>query len=101
MSGQPVEQRYANNPAAAVDDADRTLVEERLKQAYVEGDIDIDEFFMLLERLWAARVGGELVPVLRALPASLRHTGPALGSDPVGGPPGVAPRGPSIFQRRR
>jgi hypothetical protein len=101
VSGQPIEQRHLNSPNAAVSDADRAEVEELLKQAYTAGDITIDEFFVLLEQLWAAPTGAALVPILRALPGRLRSTGPALGGDHVGLEPGIAPKGPSIFERRR
>jgi hypothetical protein len=101
VSGQPIEQRYANNPDEPVDAADRAAVEELLKTAFTEGDIDMDAFFSGLEQLWAATSGGELVPLIRSLPGALRQNGPVLGGDSVGGPPGVAPKGPSIFQRRR
>ncbi|MDR1356009.1 MAG: hypothetical protein LBJ43_07160 [Propionibacteriaceae bacterium] len=101
MSGQPIEQRYINNPNMPVSESEHQLVEELLKQAYTEGAIDTTQFFKLLEQLWAAETGAALFPVLQVLPASLRNTDPVLGGDRVGGAPGEAPKGPSLFQRRR
>ncbi|MFJ8444606.1 DUF1707 domain-containing protein [[Kitasatospora] papulosa] len=51
-------------------DAERERVAETLREAVAEGRLEMDEFEQRLEATFKARTHGELVPLVRDLPAS-------------------------------
>jgi hypothetical protein len=51
-----------------VSDAERALVQERLRRAVGDGQIDLHEFDLRVQSAWAARTRGELIRVTADLP---------------------------------
>jgi hypothetical protein len=51
-----------------VSDAERALVQERLRQAVGDGQIDLHEFDVRVQSAWSARTRGDLVRVTADLP---------------------------------
>jgi hypothetical protein len=51
-----------------VSDAERAVVQERLRRAVGDGQIDLHEFDVRVQTAWAARTRGELVRVTADLP---------------------------------
>lgn len=63
-----------------VSDAERAVVQERLRRAVADGQLDLPEFDVRVQSVWAARTRGELARVTRDLP------------EPPPPPPPPAPR---------
>ncbi|MDQ1010551.1 hypothetical protein QFZ82_005036 [Streptomyces sp. V4I23] len=61
MTSEPSEMRAS--------DSERERVAERLREAVAEGRLDMEEFGQRLEAAYSARTHGELVPLVRDLPA--------------------------------
>jgi len=72
-------------PRLRIGDAERQAAADALAGHYVEGRLDADEHAERLERIWAARTQGDLMPLFADLPA------PATGPRPV--PAGAVPGG--------
>lgn len=51
-----------------VSDAERTTVQERLRRAVADGQLDLHEFDIRLQSVWAAKTRGELARVSADLP---------------------------------
>ena len=51
-----------------VSDAERAVVQERLRRAVGDGQLDLHEFDVRVQSVWAARTRGELVRVTADLP---------------------------------
>lgn len=68
-----------------VSDAERTVVQERLRRAVGDGQLDLHEFDTRVQAIWAAKTRGELVRVTADLP------------QPPPPPPPPAPR--QVFSR--
>jgi Domain of unknown function (DUF1707) len=51
-----------------VSDAERAVVQERLRRAVGDGQLDLHEFDVRVQSAWAARTRGELVRVTADLP---------------------------------
>jgi hypothetical protein len=69
-----------------VSDAERAVVQERLRRAVGDGQLDLHEFDARVQSAWAARTRGELVQVTADLPEPAAAPGrrPAF-SDTDGG----------------
>lgn len=52
-----------------ISDADRAVVQERLRQAHEIGQLDLGEFDERVRSVWSARTRGELAGVTADLPA--------------------------------
>jgi len=52
-----------------VSDAERTVVQERLRRAVADGQLDLHEFDSRAQSVWAAKTRGDLVRVTADLPA--------------------------------
>jgi hypothetical protein len=61
MTSEPAETRAS--------DAEREQIAERLREAVAEGRLDMDEFGERLDATYKARTHGELMPLVRDLPA--------------------------------
>lgn len=68
-------------PEMRASDADRERIAERLRDAVAEGRLDMTEFEERLDLAYKARTHGELVPLVRDLPAS--SATPAADGDPA------------------
>lgn len=79
---------YRDRPDGPVDDAERERLSQRLRAAYEAGALDDDEFNGRLDRLWAAKRLGELVPVVEGLPPVVTHDQPAIVQQTPAGRPG-------------
>ncbi|MGX1483648.1 DUF1707 domain-containing protein [Mesorhizobium sp. B2-3-3] len=66
----------SENPDMRASDAERERVAETLREAVAEGRLEMDEFEQRLDATFKARTHGELVPLVRDLPAS---GGPVAG----------------------
>lgn len=84
-------------PDMRASDAERERVAEILREAVAEGRLEMDEFGQRLEAAYTARTHGELVPLVRDLPApgaAVAHVGVpgavtgsgARWADRIGGP---------------
>ncbi|MGA4954949.1 DUF1707 SHOCT-like domain-containing protein [Streptomyces lavendulocolor] len=85
-------------PDIRASDAERERVAERLRDAYAEGRLDMAEFEERLDSAYRARTHGELVPLLRDLPAGAvapvgDGAGGAAGAPAVAGGPGAGAAG--------
>jgi hypothetical protein len=60
-----------------VSDADRNLVQDRLRQAHAIGQLDLDEFDERVRTVWASRTRGELHRVVADLPVPAPPPRPA------------------------
>jgi hypothetical protein len=69
-----------------VSDAERSAVQERLRRAVGDGQLDLHEFDARAQQVWAARTRGELVRVTADLPEPPPAPGPRpVFSDTAGG----------------
>lgn len=59
----------SENPDMRASDAERERVAETLREAVAEGRLEMDEFEQRLDATFKARTHGELVPLVRDLPA--------------------------------
>jgi len=89
----PIEARFSNDPQAAVSDAEREDVGARLNQAYAAGSLELDDYQQLLDQVYKAQHNADLVPVARALPASLAADEPAVGGETFDAPGALEPAG--------
>ncbi|MFJ1645865.1 DUF1707 domain-containing protein [Streptomyces sp. NPDC088258] len=86
------EPRLEPRPGPGLDtrasDAEREQIAERLREAVAEGRLDMEEFEERLDSAYKARTHGELVPLVRDLPAPGTATDMALAAQ-AGGVPDV------------
>jgi hypothetical protein len=68
--------------ALRVSDAERAAVQDRLRRAVGDGQLDLHEFDTRVQSAWAARTRGELVRVTADLPEPLPEPAPP-GRRPV------------------
>lgn len=61
--------------ALRVSDVERSVVQERLRQAVGDGQLDLHEFDARVQQVWSARTRGELVRVTADLPEPLPPPG--------------------------
>ncbi|MYZ37821.1 MULTISPECIES: DUF1707 domain-containing protein [unclassified Streptomyces] len=73
------------DPDTRASDAEREQVAERLREAVAEGRLDMEEFDERLDATYKARTHGELVPLVRDLPAPGTATDVALAPSSGGG----------------
>ena len=78
------------NPDMRASDAERERVAEALREAVAEGRLQMDEFEQRLDATFKARTHGELVPLVRDLPAPGATVAPVAGPPPVTAP-GASP----------
>jgi hypothetical protein len=52
-----------------VSDAERAVVQERLRRAVGDGQLDLHEFDARVQSVWAAKTRGEVAPIFRDLPS--------------------------------
>ena len=91
MSDLPISSPYRSTPDAPVGEAERNQLSTRLNAAFEAGAIDADEYRGRLDRLFAARRMGELVPVVEGLPPLPTHASPAIVGAGGGEPGQLAP----------
>ena len=83
----PIASPYRSTPEVPVSDAERDQLNRRLNAAYTDGQLGEDDYRERLDRLFAARKLGELVPVVQGLPPLVTYNAPALVAS-TGGQPG-------------
>lgn len=83
----PIASPYRSTPEVPVSDAERDQLSRRLNTAYADGQLPEDDYRERLDRLFAARKLGELVPVVQGLPPLVTYDDPALVAS-TGGQPG-------------
>lgn len=88
VSELPISSKYRSTPAAPVTAEEREQLSQRLNDAFTAGRLDQDEYSQRLDRLFAARQLGELVPVVQGLPAVATYSDPAAARQPSARPPG-------------
>ena len=91
MSELPISSPYRSTPDAVVEEGERRQLNERLNAAFEAGRLDADDYRGRLDRLYAARTLGELVPVVEGLPPLSTYAEPAVVAGPVGRPGELAP----------
>ncbi len=69
MSNLPVPSRYRSTPDKPVSDQEREDLTARINEAYTDGKLDDEQYHAQLDRVFAARTLGELVPVVEAVGA--------------------------------
>lgn len=70
----------SENPDMRASDAERERVAETLREAVAEGRLEMDEFEQRLDATFKARTHGELVPLVRDLPAPGGPARPVTGA---------------------
>lgn len=90
-SDVPLSSPYRSTPEAAVSEEERNRLSSRLNAAFEAGTLDADEYQVRLDRLFAARRLGELVPVVQGLPPLPTYADPALVAGTGGRPGELAP----------
>ncbi|HEX6758022.1 MAG TPA: DUF1707 domain-containing protein [Propionibacteriaceae bacterium] len=86
-SNLPISSPYRSTPDAPVTDAERDRLNARLNAAYTAGTLDQEDYHARLDRLFAAKRLGELVPVVEGLPPLPTYSNPAIVTS-SGGQPG-------------
>ena len=86
VSNLPISSPYRSTPDAPVSDVEREQLTSRLNAAYTAGSLEQDDYQARLDRLYAARTLGQLVPVVDGLPALQTYDDPA--GITTGGHPG-------------
>lgn len=86
-SNLPISSPYRSTPDAPVTDAERDRLNARLNAAYTAGTLDQEDYQARLDRLFAAKRLGELVPVVEGLPPLPTYSNPAIVTS-SGGQPG-------------
>lgn len=87
MSNLPISSKYRSTPLEPVDDAERNQLTTRLNDAFAEGKLEDTDYRARLDRLYAAKTLGELVPVVEGLPPMQTYQDPAIveqGDTPPG-----------------
>jgi hypothetical protein len=87
-SDLPISSPYRSTPEAPVSEAERNQLSTRLNAAFEAGQVDSDDYSARLDRLFAARTLGELVPVVQGLPPLQTYADPAIVATGAAGPPG-------------
>jgi hypothetical protein len=77
-------------PEHRAGDADREVVAARLREAHVEGRLDVDELTTRLDVVYRAKTYGELAAVTADLPPARKRSRPP-GSEPAVAPASSAP----------
>lgn len=77
----PPSSKYIARGNEPVSDADRSDLNTRLNDAFAEGRIDEPAFQSHLDLVYRARTLGELVPVVRDLPARPVYRAPDIGPE--------------------
>jgi DUF1707 SHOCT-like domain len=86
-SNLPISSPYRSTPDAPVTEAERDRLNARLNAAYTAGTLDQEDYQARLDRLFAAKRLGELVPVVEGLPPLPTYSNPAIVTS-SGGQPG-------------
>jgi hypothetical protein len=86
-SNLPISSPYRSTPDAPVTDAERDRLNARLNAAYTAGTLEQEDYQARLDRLFAAKRLGELVPVVEGLPPLPTYSNPAIVTS-SGGQPG-------------
>jgi hypothetical protein len=86
-SNLPISSPYRSTPDAPVTDAERDRLNARLNAAYTAGTLEQEDYQNRLDRLFAAKRLGELVPVVEGLPPLPTYSNPAIVTS-SGGQPG-------------
>lgn len=94
MRELPRSSKYVSTPDAPVTEEERASLTQQLNAAFESGAVGVDDYRPLLDRLYAARKLGELVPVVQALPPSPTHDVPAIVPVGTGRPGEVSPARP-------
>ena len=87
-SDLPISSPYRSTPEAPVSEAERNQLSTRLNAAFEAGQVDSDDYSARLDRLFAARTLGELVPVVQGLPPLQTYADPAIVATGAAGRPG-------------
>ncbi|GAA1432622.1 hypothetical protein GCM10009616_22510 [Microlunatus lacustris] len=87
----PISSPYRSTPALPVAEDERNRLSTRLNAAFEAGSLDADDYQARLDRLFAARTLGELVPVVQGLPPLATYDAPALVTSSGGRPGELAP----------
>jgi len=87
----PISSPYRSTPALPVADDERNRLSTRLNAAFEAGSLDAEDYQARLDRLFAARTLGELVPVVQGLPPLATYDAPALVASTGGRPGELAP----------
>jgi hypothetical protein len=87
VSELPISSPYRSTPDVPVSDSERNQLNARLNDAFEAGTLEAEDYQLRLDRLFAARTLGELVPVVSGLPPLQTYDAPALVAS-TGGRPG-------------
>lgn len=87
----PISSPYRSTPTLPVADDERNRLSSRLNAAFEAGSLDAEDYQARLDRLFAARTLGELVPVVQGLPPLATYEAPALVASTGGRPGELAP----------
>ncbi|SDB99530.1 protein of unknown function [Raineyella antarctica] len=78
MSNLPVPYRYRSTPEKPVTDQEREELTARVNEAYTDGKLDDEQYRAHLDRVFAARTLGDLVPVVQVVGDAPSYREPAI-----------------------
>lgn len=78
MSNLPISSKYRSTPHEPVTEREREELTARVNDAYTEGKLDDEQYRDHLDRVFAARTLGELVPVVTAVGVAPTYKEPAI-----------------------
>jgi len=87
----PISSPYRSTPDVPVSDTERDQLNSRLNGAFEAGLLEAEDYQGRLDRLFAARTLGELVPVVTGLPPLQTYNAPALVASGGGRPGELSP----------
>ena len=87
----PISSPYRSTPDVPVSDTERDQLNSRLNGAFEAGLLEAEDYQGRLDRLFAARTLGELVPVVTGLPPLQTYNDPALVASGGGRPGELSP----------
>ncbi len=69
MDNLPISSKYRSRPLDPLTDGEREELAGRLNEEFARGGIDTDDYRAMLDRVFAARILGDVADVVSALPA--------------------------------
>ena len=78
MNDLPISSKYRSRPLEPLGDAEREELAERLNAEYARGAIEVDDYRIMLDQVFAAATLGDVASVVAALPAKDTAAVPAV-----------------------
>ena len=79
MSNLPPSSRYLQRADEAVEEIEREALAQRVSDAYADGRLEVESYRQSMDVIYGASTLGELVPVIKQLPAAAVNTPEIVG----------------------